>query len=97
MLYSVHYMRFGPHWLDMPRTAFLLPSAQELLTKAQSGESAAELARIEGLLSAEEASLFRQARDAQEAFDRWRFGGRAPARAGSLKRRLEGIPANGAQ
>lgn len=67
---------------------------QELLTKAQSGGGPRDMARMEALLSAEEAALFDAGKTALEAFNRWRFGGRLPSRA-SLKRRLDSAPANG--
>lgn len=71
-----------------------LVSSQELLIKAQSGEGGAELARMEALLSEEEARLWAAGRASVDAFNRWRFGGRTVSRT-ALKRRLECGPANG--
>lgn len=70
---------------------------QEILTKAHSSESAKEMARIEGLLSAEEAALFSAGRSSVDALNRWRFGGRAVATRPGVKRRLDGAPANGSR
>lgn len=71
--------------------------AQEILTKAHSNESAKEMARIEALLSVEEAALFNSGRASLDALNRWRFGGRAVPTRPSAKRRLDGAPVNGAR
>jgi hypothetical protein len=48
------------------------------------------MARLESLLTVEEARLFGGGRASVEALNRWRFGGRCLASKTSLKRRLEG-------
>ena len=74
------------------KTSSIFMHLQEVLTKAHSNESAKEMARIEALLSVEEAALFNAGRVSLDALNRWRFGGRAvPTRPGA-KRRLDGAP-----
>lgn len=63
--------------------------AQEILTKAHSNESAKEMARLESLLTTEEAKLFAAGRKSVDALNRWRFGGRTLVSKASLKRRLD--------
>jgi hypothetical protein len=60
--------------------------------RALAGEAGPEATRLSALLSVEEAVLFDAGRASVAAFDRWRLGGAAPARA-SVKRRLDGAPA----
>lgn len=47
------------------------------------------MARLESLLTVEEARLFSAGRASVEALNRWRFGGRTLAPKASLKRRLD--------
>ena len=70
---------------------------QEILTKAHSNESPKEMARIEALLSVEEAALFNAGRASLDALNRWRFGGRANPTRTRAKRRLDGAPINGSR
>lgn len=67
------------------------------MTKAHSNESPKEMARIEALLSVEEAALFNAGRASLDALNRWRFGGRANPTRPSAKRRLDGAPVNGSR
>ncbi len=53
------------------------------------------MARIEALLSIEEAALFNAGRASVDALNRWRFGGRAVPTRPSAKRRLDGGSVNG--
>ncbi|BDA42269.1 probable DNA replication complex GINS protein PSF3 [Coccomyxa sp. Obi] len=93
---ALHSIDGAPSVADLVISTFR-SRYKEILTKAHANESAKEMARIEALLSIEEAALFNAGRASVDALNRWRFGGRAVLTRPSAKRRLDGAPANGAR